>query len=128
MSKTWPETTAKLVEDKANGPAVEALLRTRVPGLTMILPQGSKAQRAGAAADLLEAGNVYLPHPSLAPWVEDFLDWCDQWTGSSDAGTDLLDTASQALLWMAKHSALQGDKFELTDVDGWHAKPKTSRW
>ena len=128
MSKAWPETTAKLVEDKANGPAVEGLLRSKVPGILLLTPQGSKAQRAGAAADLLEAGNVYLPHPSLCPWVGDFLDWCDQWTGSSDSGTDLLDCASQAILWMAKHSAQQGDKFELMEEGQWYAKPTRERW
>jgi len=127
-SSAWPETTAKLVEDKANGPAVETLLKGKVPGITMIQPQGSKAQRAGAAADLLEAGNVYLPHPSLAPWVSDWLDWCDQWTGASDSGTDLLDTASQAILWLSKHAAQQGDAFVLTEPDGWHAQPTRNRW
>jgi predicted phage terminase large subunit-like protein len=127
-SSAWPETTAKLVEDKANGPAVEALLKGKVPGLLMIQPQGSKAQRAGAASDLLEAGNVYLPHPSLAPWVSDWLDWCDQWTGASDSGTDLLDTASQALLWLSKHASQVNDRFELSELDPWHALPKGSRW
>jgi predicted phage terminase large subunit-like protein len=127
-SSAWPETTAKLVEDKANGPAVEALLKGKVPGLLMIQPQGSKAQRAGAASDLLEAGNVYLPHPSLAPWVSDWLDWCDQWTGASDSGTDLLDTASQALLWLSKHASQVNDRFELSELDPWHAQPKGSRW
>lgn len=128
MSKMWPETSAKLVEDKANGPAVETLLKSRVPGIILLTPQGSKAQRAGAAADYLEPGNVYLPHPSLAPWVSEFLDWADQWNGSNDSGTDLLDTASQAILWMAKRSALAGDTFALTDLDGWHAKPVERMW
>jgi phage terminase large subunit-like protein len=129
MSKAWPETTAKLIEDKANGPAVEALIKSRVSGILLLTPQGSKAQRAGAAAGLLDAGNVYLPHPSLAPWVGDFLDWCDQWTGASDTGTDLLDTASQALLWMSKQAGQSEDKFELSALDPWHERPKAgSRW
>ena len=98
-----------------------------MPGILLLTPQGSKAQRAGAAADLLEAGNVYLPHPSLAPWCGDFLDWCDQWTGSSDSGTDLLDCASQAILWLAKHQSQLNDSFVLSDLSPWYAQGDSNR-
>jgi predicted phage terminase large subunit-like protein len=32
--------------------------------------------RAAAVSSLVEAGNVYLPHPEYAPWVNDFIEEC----------------------------------------------------
>jgi predicted phage terminase large subunit-like protein len=74
MSAAWPSTIAKLIEEKANGAAVIAQLRDRVSGLIPINPKDGKVQRAHAAAPLMKAGNVYLPHPSLAPWVLEFIE------------------------------------------------------
>jgi len=51
----------KLVEDKANGPAVIATLRRTIPGLTAVNPKGDKVARARAVAPEVESGNVYLP-------------------------------------------------------------------
>jgi len=36
-------------------------------------PVKSKYDRAYAASDELNAGNWYLPHPQVAPWVNEFL-------------------------------------------------------
>lgn len=73
MHAKWPRATGHLVEDKANGPAVETLLKDTVPGIILVTPKGSKIQRAYAAAPICEAGNVYLPVARLAPWIGDFL-------------------------------------------------------
>ncbi len=55
---------AKLVEDKANGPAAIATLKRRgIPGLTAVTPDGDKKARARAVAPYVEAGNVWLPNP-----------------------------------------------------------------
>ena len=51
----------KLVEDKANGPAVLSSLRREVAGLAAVDPKGDKVARARAVAPEVEAGNVYLP-------------------------------------------------------------------
>ena len=32
--------------------------------------------RAAAVSPLIEAGNVYLPHPLYAAWVNDFIEEC----------------------------------------------------
>lgn len=65
----WPQVREHLIEDKANGTAVEGLLRQKIPGLVLVNPAGGKVARAQAASVNLEAGNIYLPHPSIAPWV-----------------------------------------------------------
>jgi predicted phage terminase large subunit-like protein len=36
-------------------------------------PEGGKVSRAAAASAQLESGNWHLPHPVLAPWVEEFI-------------------------------------------------------
>jgi len=70
LSEAWPKAGAKLVEDKANGPAVIQELKHDVDGLIEVQPDGGKIARAHAVSPIVESGNVYLPHPSIAPWVE----------------------------------------------------------
>lgn len=59
----YPHLPAKLVEDKANGPAVADVLRQEVPGILLVEPLGGKIARAFAAQPTLKSGNVYLPNP-----------------------------------------------------------------
>ena len=99
MSAAWPQTYAKLVEDKANGPAVIDTLRQRVEGLIAVNPEGGKEARVAAVSPQIQAGNVYLPDPSTASWVDAFIDECASFpTGAHD---DRVDCMSQALLRMA---------------------------
>lgn len=76
MSAKWRGSTAKLIEDKANGSAVIQMLRNRIPGIIPVNPQGGKIARAAAISPLIDAGNVYLPHPQMFPWVNDFIEEC----------------------------------------------------
>lgn len=93
LSKKWPNARRKLVEDKANGPAVEQTLRREIPGIVLVNPQGGKISRANAVAPYFEAGNVILPEAS---WVEDYIkELTDFPVGAFD---DRVDTTSQALL------------------------------
>lgn len=91
----WPQSHLILVEDKANGPAVLSQLSSRVPGMVPVTPVDSKLARASAIAPFVEAGNVFLPSPELAPWVGDFLEEVAVFpNGSHD---DQVDAMSQAL-------------------------------
>jgi predicted phage terminase large subunit-like protein len=74
MSQKWPKSLIKLVEDKANGPAVIRLLRNKVPGLIAITPDGGKVARANAILGAVESGNVFIPIPELCPWVLDYIE------------------------------------------------------
>ena len=96
LTEKWPQAAAKLVEDKANGPAVIATLQSRVPGIIPVQPQGSKEARVHAVTPDIEAGNVYLPEPSIAPWVKDFIEECAAFPNG--AFDDQVDAMSQALL------------------------------
>ena len=94
LSAKWPTARAKLVEDKANGPAVIATLRHELAGLIPVEPQGGKVARAAAVSPDVEAGNVYLPEGE--PWVSDFVEECAAFpTGAHD---DQVDAMTQALL------------------------------
>ena len=76
MSVKYPQAGAKLVEDKANGPAVVQSLKHEITGLMEVSPEGGKMSRAAAVSPEVEAGNWYLPHPSIASWVQDFVEEC----------------------------------------------------
>lgn len=107
LSAKWPQANAKLVEDKANGPAVIAQLRTTVPGLIAINPEGSKYARASAVSPFQEAGNVILPDPTTAPWVDEYI--VEHSSFPNGAHDDQVDGTSQALnrLLIASGSAQQ---------------------
>lgn len=93
LSNKWPRALLKLVEDKANGPAVIQLLKTKVSGLVAVNPEGGKVARASAVSPDIEAGNVYLPED--APWVHDFIEECSSFpNGKHD---DQVDAMTQAL-------------------------------
>ncbi len=95
ISAKWPQARLKLIEDKANGPAVIQMLRKEISGLVAVNPEGGKVARANAVAPDVEAGNVHLPHPSIAPWVEINIDEaCSLPNGAFD---DTIDSTSQAL-------------------------------
>jgi predicted phage terminase large subunit-like protein len=96
LSAKWPYTHAKLIEDKANGPAVIQMLRHELSGIIPVNPEGGKMARASAVSPQIESGNIYLPHPQTAPWVNGFTEECAAFPNG--ANDDQLDAASQALL------------------------------
>ena len=51
-------------------------LQNEIPGIIPVNPGGGKIARAQAVSPFVEAGNVFLPHPSYAPWVLDFIEEC----------------------------------------------------
>ena len=96
LSAKWPHARAKLIEDKANGPAVIATLKSKISGLIPVNPEGGKMARLQAVSPDIEAGNVYLPEPSIAPWVHDYIEEFAAFpNGLND---DQVDATSQALL------------------------------
>lgn len=93
FTELHPRSTVKLIEDKANGPAVLAMLSNQIPGMIAVKADVSKEARANAITWLFESGNVYIPR-SVA-WIEDYIqELCDFPNGSND---DQVDATSQAL-------------------------------
>src|SRR5215470_6562252 len=96
LTSRFSGTLAKLVEDKANGSAVIQMLCREISGILPVSPEGGKIARAAAVSPLIEAGNVYLPHPLYAPWVNDFIEECAAFPNG--AHDDQVDAMTQALL------------------------------
>lgn len=128
MRAKWPEAHAIYVEDKANGPAViDALVRT-VPGIVAVNPEGGKVARAYAQQPLVEAGQVYLPDPSTAPWVETMLREFSAFpNGRHDDEVDAFTQAMAKLAWTA-HEAAPAKRVVPPDVHPGYDPETHERW
>lgn len=95
VTREHPEAFEKVVEDKANGPAVIDTLRSKLGGMIPAEPHGSKEARAHAVSPRVQAGNVILPHPHIKPWVESARSALSTFPATSR--TDVVDQLTQAL-------------------------------
>lgn len=98
MVAKWPNCRAIYIEDKANGPAVMSMLGEEIPCLVPVEPEGGKETRAHAVSPQVRAGNVYLPHPAIAPWVMQLIGECRAFP--KGANDDQVDQMTQALTQM----------------------------
>jgi predicted phage terminase large subunit-like protein len=95
LREKWPAADKTLIEEAANGEAILDTLRHEVPGLIGVKALGGKQARVQAVSPQVEAGNVFLPHPALASWVDVFIEECAAFpSGKND---DMVDACSQAL-------------------------------
>lgn len=115
ISNKYPKATLKLMEEKANGAAVIQMLRHSIGGFVAVNPTESKTVRVNAIIPQVQSGNVYLPHPEDASWVQEFLDECAAFpSGRHD---DMVDAFSQGLqFYMYDKSSV--DKQEIPE--GFH--------
>lgn len=93
LSAKWPQAHNKLIEAKANGPAIIDTLKQSLAGIIAIEPDGSKEARAAAVSGQVEAGNVFLPQG--AQWVQDFVEECAAFPKA--AHDDQVDSMTMAL-------------------------------
>lgn len=101
LSAKWPKARLKLIEDKANGPAIIAMLHKKIGGLVPVDPKNSKIARVSACSPDIESGNVFIPSPEIAPWVTEFVEeWAAFPKGVND---DQVDGGSQALNRLVNH-------------------------
>jgi predicted phage terminase large subunit-like protein len=91
----WPQASRKLIEDKANGPAVISQLRREIGGITAVTPKDSKEARVHAVTPFIEAGDIEIPAASIAPWIGDFIEEMSAFPNG--AHDDRVDTMSQVL-------------------------------
>jgi predicted phage terminase large subunit-like protein len=74
LTAAWPMASSKYIEGAANGPAIISALNKEIAGMIEVPVEGSKEARAHAITGMVESGNVILPHPMIAPWVQGFID------------------------------------------------------
>jgi len=96
LSAKHPKARAKVVEDKANGPAIINYLQKDLPGMIPFNPKGSKEDRALSVAPYFEAGNVYFP--DYAPWKGDLID--DLLKFPNSQYKDTVDALVQGILYL----------------------------
>lgn len=129
----WPQAMLKLVEDKANGTAVIAMLARTIPGIVPVEPDGGKVARGAAVSPLVESGNVWLPDPAIEadltadPSAEDAAPWPYAWVADfieeaagfpTAAHDDQVDAMTQALNRMILQPLLLGgDVVDEGDLD-----------
>jgi predicted phage terminase large subunit-like protein len=114
LSARWPQAVAKLVEDKANGPAILNALRATVGGLIPVEPEGSKYARAAAVTPFVEAKNVHLPESELAPWVGGLIEEAAGFPNA--ANDDQVDALSQAVHRLLLVPILDDDVIDQDDL------------
>lgn len=119
LTAKWTSARAKLIEEAANGAAVIELLKRQIPGILPVNPDGGKVVRAQAVIPFVEAGNVYLPDPSIAPWVHDFVEECANFPNALH--DDDVDAMTQALNYLGAVPA-----FSIPPSD--YGNDRTSYW
>lgn len=114
----YPFMKIKLVEDKANGSAILDTLRHRIPGMVAYQPgNASKESRLASCSWRFRAGNVYLPHESIAPWVIEYrYQLCAFPKARHD---DYVDATSQALLFIGGDQQVSGEPISTPHVSTW---------
>lgn len=96
LSAKFPWVKVKLIENKANGPAVIDSLKETIGGIVAVEVSDSKIARLNAVSPDFEAGNVHLPHPSIAPYIHDYISELTSFpTATND---DQVDGTTQALM------------------------------
>lgn len=116
----WPDLNAKWVEKKANGAALISTLQREISGIIPVEPRGSKENRAQAVSPQIEAGNVYLPDPSIAPWIGDFIEECAIFpNGVHD---DQVDSMTMALMKLNEGVGFDWQPVSMTQKSKWLGK------
>ncbi len=104
MAKKHSDYRAVLIEEKANGSAIIDSVRRVINRMIAINPTESKQARFEAVAPLFAAGNVYLPHSSIAPWVKLLV--TELLTFPNSKHDDQCDALSQSLNWLDQKSSM----------------------
>jgi predicted phage terminase large subunit-like protein len=98
MAKSYPTTEKVFIELKANGEAaIDTLKRDASYWLNIVpvIPTTSKADRAFKVVPQFSRGEIYLPDPSIYPWVKPLLTELELFPKS--ATDDCIDAMTQAL-------------------------------
>ncbi len=126
MTTKWPKATLKLVEDKADGRGIITMLCREIPGLVAVKPEGDKITRCKAVTPLWEAGNVWLPDRSIAPWIDEPI---AEWTAFPGAPhDDDVDAMSQALARFMEQKNTGPVQYQSVQKARWATEGLGGRW
>jgi predicted phage terminase large subunit-like protein len=106
LTGKWPKARAKVIENKANGPAIVDLLKKEIPGMVEFNPKGSKEERAISVTPYFEAGNIWFPDPETHPWVHDLIN--DLLIFPKGQYKDTVDALVQGILYLMDKPSMTG--------------------
>lgn len=106
LTGKWPKARAKVIENKANGPAIVDLLKKEIPGMVEFNPKGSKEERAISMTPYFEAGNIWFPDPETHPWVHDLIN--DLLIFPKGQYKDTVDALVQGILYLMDKPSMTG--------------------
>lgn len=93
LCQKWPLARIKLVENKANGPAIYSGLRAKTFGITLVDVDGGKFARSEKHTETVKSGQVWIPADTLVPWIAD---WRNEARIYPSEPNDRMDAATQA--------------------------------
>jgi predicted phage terminase large subunit-like protein len=94
--KRYPMVQEILIEKKANGHAIIQILHNEIPGIIPIVPEEGKESRAAAISHIVESGNIYLPAPVVAPWINEAIEY-ELSPFPNSVNDDIVDALTQAI-------------------------------
>lgn len=114
MLKIWDYVSYVLVEDKANGPAVIDLLKSKLPFFHEQKAKGSKESRVHAIESWIEGGHCYLPEKAIANF--DVYAFIKEFSAfPNGANDDQVDAAVYAIMRLTRHLRTGIDKILAID-------------
>lgn len=115
----FPIIHAKWVEKKANGAALISTVQKKIAGVLAVEPRGSKQARLEAVSPQFEAGNVWVPDPSMPgnEWVSDYIE--EIVTFPNALFDDRVDATSQALLKLTEQVPTDWLPLSVTGASKW---------
>lgn len=113
----WRNLNAKWVEKKANGDALISTVQAEIPGVIAVTPKGSKEARAEAVSPQFEAGNIFLPDPTIAPWINDYIE--EMVTFPNAANDDQVDATTQAVSKLTQTVSFEWVPISMTKASVW---------
>lgn len=100
LAQAYPKAYLKLIENKANGPALESDLKNSMTGIRLVEPGGSKFARVSACEVPISTGHVHIPRPERYRWVPDFIEECAAFSeNDTHKHDDQVDAMTQAILY-----------------------------
>jgi predicted phage terminase large subunit-like protein len=104
----YPRAIGKIIEDRANGPAVVQILQRDLGGMIPVKAKGSKDARLQSVIPLIESGACFLPPPDKAGWIGDFIEECAAFPRAQH--DDQVDAMVHALRYLQPGAWLHEDK------------------
>ncbi|MCA9508978.1 MAG: phage terminase large subunit [Myxococcales bacterium] len=102
IAMNYPQSSAHIIEEKANGSAIIDMLRDEIAGLRAVLPEGGKEARAHAVEGLWSSKKILLPDHKIAPWIDEFIREVLEFPSSIN--DDQVDAMTQALTWLRERT------------------------